>query len=371
MTPRVAVVGAGPGGMAAVRRLREAAGDGVETLLFEKSGSVEYLPGTIPIFLGRTPRERWRASLSLEGVRLVPGEVQSVSGGGVVVGDEAHEADAVICAPGLTVDHASIPEAPNVHAFWDPAGAERASRAARDFSGGTVAVVVSSLPYRCPPAPYGMAMELAALYREKGRDARLVLTTPEETPLAAVGGGVPEFLASSCREAGVELLTGFSPDLDSLADGELRPTAGEALRFDLAFVVPPHVRSPLLSRLPGDGPLVPVSERYESTEPGLFVVGDAAMTPLPRAADVAAAAGRTAADAALARLGLAPEEEPHLPEPECYLGHGGGFHSRISIRYPHGLPPAGNAEVGIEGPSEELAEGFEAAFARWLALRQG
>jgi sulfide:quinone oxidoreductase len=116
---------------------------------------------------------------------------------------------------------------------------------------------------------------------------------------------------------------------------------------------------------------VPVSERFESEEPGLFVVGDAAMTPLPRAADVAAAGGRTAADSVLARLGLAPEREPHLPEPECYVGHGGGLYSRISLRYPDGLPPAASAQVEIEGPSEDLISGFRAAFDRWRALRSG
>jgi sulfide:quinone oxidoreductase len=116
---------------------------------------------------------------------------------------------------------------------------------------------------------------------------------------------------------------------------------------------------------------VPVSPTFEGAKPGLFVVGDAAMVPLPRAAAVAAAGGRTAADAVLAGLGLAPEGEPHLPEPECYVGHGGGVYSRISLLYPDGLPPAGSPLVSIEGPSEDLAQGFEASFAHWLALREG
>jgi len=347
------------------------AAEGVEILVFERSEIVEYLPATVPILLGRAPRRRWRAPLAPTGARLVVGEVEEVSGSGVKSGGRSHGADAVICAPGLVPDRSPVPDAPNVHAFWDPAGAEAAKDAAGSFSGETVAVVVSSLPYRCPPAPFGLAMELAHLYRQTGREARVVLTTPEETPLAAVGGGAPEFLAASCAQAGVELLTGYAPDLGSLAGGELRSASDGPLPFDLALVVPPHVRSPLLAGLPGDGPLVPVSPTFESANTGLFVVGDAAMVPLPRAADVAAAGGRTAADAALAGLGLAPEGEPHLPEPECYVGHGGDAYSRISLRYPDGLPPAGSPLVSIEGPSGNLAQGFEASFARWLALRAG
>ena len=117
--------------------------------------------------------------------------------------------------------------------------------------------------------------------------------------------------------------------------------------------------------------MVRVSSRFESMEPGLFVVGDAAMVPLPRAAGVAAAGGRTAADAVLERLGLSDGREPHLPEPECYVGHGGGLYSRISLRYPEGLPPVGSAQVMIEGPSRGLAAGFERSFDRWRELRGG
>jgi sulfide:quinone oxidoreductase len=339
--------------------------------LFERSPTVEYLPGAIPVSLGKTSRDRWRGRLSVPGVEVRTGEVEEISGGGVRVDGQAHEADAVVAAPGLKLDLGRVPEVPGVHAFWDPAGAEAAAGAVRAVEGGTVAVVVCSLPYRCPPAPFGMAMELASFYGDEDRDVRVVLTTPEHTPLAAVGGGVPGFLARSCAEAGVELFVGYEPDLASLGDGRLRSTGGVEVEYELVLAVPPHVRSPLLAGLDGEGPLVPVSPRFESPDPGLFVVGDAAMVPLPRAADAATAEGRTAADAALERLGLCAEQEPHLPEPECYVGHGGGRYSRISLRYPDGLPPAGSAEVTVEGPSERLAAGFEASFERWRALRDG
>jgi sulfide:quinone oxidoreductase len=370
-TARVAVVGAGPGGLAAASRLEERAGERIEVLLLEKGAAAEYLPGTIPVFMGQTPRSRWRRRLGPRGVKVRFGEVEEVSGGGVRIEDGWLESDAVVASPGLALATERVPDAPNVHAFWDPEGAERASEAARGLRGGTVALVVSSLPYRCPPAPYGAAMELAAYYRREGRGARVVLTTPEEVPLAAIGGGVPEFLRDSCAAGGVDLLTGFEPDLPGLGDGRLRSRSGAEVEYDLAFVVPPHARSPLLAGLPGEGPLTPVSPRFESALANLFVVGDAAMVPLPRAADVAAAGGRTAADAALENLGLCGGREPHPPAPECYLPHGGGSYSRISLRYPDGMPPLAGPEVTLEGPSLRLAAGFEASFERWRSQGEG
>jgi sulfide:quinone oxidoreductase len=297
------------------------------------------------------------------------GEVEELSGDGVKLDGQWTKADAVIAAPGLDLDVYWLPDTPRVCAFWDPPGAAAAVKAVHELRGNVVAVVVSSLPYRCPPAPYGMAMQLAEHYRALGRGVRVVLITPEEEPLAALDEGVPGFLRASCATAGVEILTGFQPDLASFGDRELRSTKGATINCDLALVIPPHVRSPLLAGLPGQGPLVEVSYEFESAESGLFVVGDAAATPLPRAADVAAAGGRTAADAVLARLGLSPEQEPHLPTPVCFVGHGGELFSRISLWYPGGLPPRGSARVMIQGPSRRFAGEFEDAFARWREVR--
>lgn len=96
-----------------------------------------------------------------------------------------------------------------------------------------------------------------------------MLTTPEEEPLAALGEGVPEFLRESCREAGVELHTGFAPDMEALGMGELRSQRGDEIPTEVKLVVPPHKRPSALAHLPGDGPLVEVSGVFETAEEGL------------------------------------------------------------------------------------------------------
>lgn len=365
--PRVAVVGGGPAGIAAARRLRERAGGEVAVTLVQRDGSSEHLPGTLPVALGEHPPNRFVAPINLEGVEVLAGEVSEISARRVRLDGNILEADYVIAAPGLeTVD---MPEGAGIHAFWSPSEAAAVQEDLRGVS-GTIAVVVSSLPYRCPPAPYSLAMQLAAAQRRSDNPAKVLLTTPEEEPLSALGGGVPEFLHKSCKEAGVELHASFVPDLASLESGDLHSERGEELPADVKLVVPSHVKHPALGHLAGEGPLVEVSESYETEEEGLFVVGDTAAAPFPRAADPAEAAGRTAADAALARLGF-DEREPHVPQPECYVGHGEGLFSKISLRYPDGPPPAGSAEVTLEGPSRELARGPEEALERFRSLRTG
>jgi len=364
---RVVIVGAGPAGVAAAHRLREVVPERVEVTLVECSGESEYRPGALPVILGEATPESFRQPVGIPGVRVLAGEASRITGSGVAVDGRFVEADYVIAAPGLETEDLSGP--PGVHAVWSPSGAGAAAEAVR-HAAGTIAVVISSLPYRCPPAPYSLAMQLASALRESGAgdEAGVVLTTPEEEPLSALGGGVPEFLRESCERAGVELRTGFAPDPEALRDGKLRSRDGEELTAGTMLVVPPHRRPAALSRLAGEGPLVEVSPHFESSEEGLFVVGDAAAAPFPRAAGPAEAAGRTAADAVLARLGLG-EPHRHTPVPECYVGHGGGVFSRISLSYPDGLPPEGASRVSLEGPSPDLARGPETALQRFRRLR--
>lgn len=370
MRKRILVIGAGPGGIAAARRLRDRADNQLEIVLIEQQGAAEFLAGTIATVLGEAPAAQWRQPVRLQGITVQQATVQHATGEGIVLADgRTLEADAVIAAPGLHLHWTAVPSKPNVFTFWSPSTAEAAREAVAQLHTGQLILVISSLPYRCPPAPYSLAMQLAAFYRTRQRSVQIVLTTPEEAPLIALGAEISTFLLQSCAEAGLEVWLGRQPDWAASVDRELVFSDGSRLAYDLALVIPPHTRVPMLAALPDGGVLVPTDEHQETSQPGLFVVGDATRTPLPRTAGVATAQGLTAADAVLDRLGIARYVGPHLPAPECYIGHGHGRFSRITIRFPNGLPPSGQPEIRLEGPSSELAAGFARVFNDWRALR--
>jgi sulfide:quinone oxidoreductase len=366
---RIIVVGAGPGGVAAATQLRQHGGQQLEILLIERGGTAEFLPGTLATALGQTTAAAWQQPLQLPGITVWAGDVTQVSGSGVVVDGQELSADFVIAAPGLALDETAVPQHPSTFSFWSPSTAADASNAIQAMASGHVAVIVAGLPYRCPPAPFSLAMQLAYHFQEAEKMVEVFITTPEERPLLQIGNGIPEHLEQSCAAAGVEIHTLFQPDWAASNANEVVSADGRSQRFDLALVVPPHVRSPMLRELPGAGPLVSVSPRFESVVPNLFVIGDAAKTMLPRAAGAASAQGQTAADTILARLGLIEPVPPHLPEPECYIGHGGDVFSKIAMRFPHGLPPQGKPEVYLDPPSTLLAAGFAAAFDTWKTQR--
>ena len=366
--PLVAVVGVGPAGLAAARQLRDQGG--VQVVLVVPEGRSEYLPGTLAVATGDARAAQYRTRVELAGVDVIRARVEAIEPGAIRIEGSWLRAHAVIAAPGLTLDPVGSATSGEIVGFWDPSGAEVAAPRIGAVEQGVVDVVISSLPYRCPPAPYGLAMRLARRARRLGKQLQVRLVTPEVHPLAALGHVLGDELLAGCQDAGVEVRLGHEIDLDALAEGAIAAGTSDRDGADLTVVIPRHRASPLLADLVGaNSPLVGVDARFATEMAGVFVVGDAAASPYPRAADPAAWSGTVAATAVLSELGFDHARTPGAPAPDCFVDHGDGAYGRIRITYPDGPPPRGQPAVAIEPAAPALATDFEEAHRRWHALR--
>jgi sulfide:quinone oxidoreductase len=372
LSVRVIVVGAGPGGLAAAERLAGRGGAGVEVMLVSPRGRAVLHAGVLDVALGRSGVERFSAAVTLPGVELRAATVDDVGPDGVVVEGARLQADAVIAAPGLELGE--VPAWSRAVSAWDPDGAARARAALPEISSGRLVVAACGLPYRCPPAPFALAVGLAEQHHTARHTVSVSAVTPEPVPLAGVGGEAPVLVLEACASAGVTVERSFEVDLGASEDGVLRARDGRSVRYDAAFLVPPHRRAGCLRGLPGAGPLVQVGERGSVDGSLLYVVGDAAATGMPRAAGVARALGLAAADDVLARLGIAPAPEAEAVRAACFMFHYGGALSRLRVSYPGpAAGPAGSSDpvVEIDGPSLDLAAAREGERRRFLAAASG
>lgn len=365
-TPTVLVVGAGPAGLAAARRLRDHGG--VRVRLLAPGGAAEYLPGSFAVATGDASPTEYREPVRLDGVEVIDAVAEEITGEGAFAGGRWHGGAAVVAAPGLAVDPFVPVDGAPAAGFWDPRAAADATPLVAGLRSGTITVAVASALYRCPPAPYGLAMRLARRARKEGRDVQVRLVTPEPKPVAAIGSSVSDYLAQACTEAGVEVVHEFRPDPDALRAGRVTDGTHE-YPTDVALVVPPHRRHRLLEGLNGDGLMVAAGAHGETDVPGLFVAGDAVASPFPRAAAPATVSGIAAAEGALGHAGLADPAAPALPEPDCFVDRGAGEYGRITIDFPDGAPPAGAPRVVID--PRQPADEFDAAEAAWRAGCRG
>jgi sulfide:quinone oxidoreductase len=368
--PTVVVIGAGPAGLGALHRLRDE--PGVHVIALVPDGLADYLPGALAVATGDAGSDRFRAPVRLDGIEVIPLAAERIEAGQVRVGDRRLEAQAVIAAPGLALvpfdggpRWPAVPPSPRAVAFWDLPGATRVAPVLEAFTRGVLSVVIASPLYRCPPAPYGLAIRLARRAKRLGLAVQVRLTTPEPRPLAAIGSEVSRFLVAACTDAGVEVEFDVHPDPTALAAGEVTDSTGAPLPTDLAVVIPPHHAHPLLAELATPQQLVAVDAGGRTAQSGLYVAGDAVASPYPRAMAPATVSGRAAAEGVLADLGFATAVGTAPPEPDCFIDQGAGRYSRLQISYPAGPPPAGAAAVTIHPPALAAAGGFDAALERW------
>lgn len=361
------VVGAGPGGLTAAARLAGRGRGELGVILIAPARRATFLAGTLDILLDEAVPPACSTAVSLPGVDVLDLEVDSVAPEGVHAGGELLAADAVIAAPGLNLaDRARLPSWSRAAWAWDPDAAREARGVLDSGWQGRIVVAACGVPYRCPPAPFALAIRLAERQAQAGVAVAVTIATPERSPLAGVGGGAPALVLDACQAAGVEVASGFSVDMDASGDGHLRAADGRELVYDSALLIPPHERSACLAGLPGEGPLVAVDDHGRVDGATLYVVGDAAATGFPRAAGVARSGAIAAADLVLEQLGVR-EAPPRAPtKASCFMFHAGGLVSRIRVTYADG-----GSEVEIDGPNAELASERDAERLRFLEAARG
>jgi sulfide:quinone oxidoreductase len=359
--PRVLIIGAGPGGLAAARLL--ASSDQIEVTLLQRHGVATYLPGILPVILGLRPPSAYHRKVDIAPIQLVADEVISLESGHIrLASGITLQADAIIAAPGLVTDTTPIPAGTRTFPIWELAAAAAARQALHSLTTGRIVIAISSLPYRCPPAPYGLAFALKALFQQRGQNIEVILTTPETRPIQTLGEQVSHFLEQLASAGNVTLLTAFQPDHAACRDGLLVAVDGRRIPYDLGLFVPPHRRPLFLADLPGNGPLVQVDPHLRAPLERTWIVGDVAATPLPRAMGAAEAQGRTAAADLLAALGLGSSPAPATPTLSCYVWTSPSHAARIQVQFPNGLPPAGAPAITLEPPDTTLqAEALLAA----------
>jgi sulfide:quinone oxidoreductase len=187
--PTIAVIGAGPAGLTAVRQLRDQGG--VHVVLVVPEGQSEYLAGTLAVATGDARAAQYRTRVELAGVEIIAAQVDAIEPGALRIGGSWLRAHAVIAAPGLALDPVGRATRGEIVGFRAPTGAEAAAPRIRAVERGVIDVMISSLPYRCPPAPYGLAMRLAR--RARRLDQPLQVPGPhtsEPTPLPECPGDV-------------------------------------------------------------------------------------------------------------------------------------------------------------------------------------
>lgn len=380
---RVVVVGAGYGGATAARHVRILSGGRIEVILVDQQPALISCPVSNRVLGGQKTLEQLTFGYDLlrqrHGVRFMQGSVTAIDAGKsqIVVAGKKLSYDRLIVAPGIDFIFDAFPmlagaqqEIP--HAWKAGAQTRTLQRQLLAMrNGGVFTIVVPPQPYRCPPAPYERACQVAFyLKTHKPRSKLIVL---DANPVITSKRALFERAWRELYPGMIDYLPGSEVRQVEVASKTVK-TAFDTVRSDVLNLIPPQ----RAGRIAQECGLANVERRwcevdfisYASTVlPRVHVIGDAIESGLPKSAHMANAQAKVCARAVVALMqGQAPDPLPAFAN-TCYsyVDDRQAMHISTLYRYDPAKKTMEPSGSGILSRHPSAQEGLDAdAWARQI-----
>lgn len=288
----VLILGGGSGGLATAGRLKELLGDKISITVIDKQRSFVMGFSLLRVMTGEKTEQEVtvpKEKVSQKGIKFINTEVNRIDvNNGIVRTDQGEFVyDYLVVALGAELAPEKIPGFESAFHMYTLEDAKKLRDALSSFRGGSIRLVVSSTPFKCPPAPYEAAMLIDDHLRNKGLHDKsdIQIFTPEPQPMPIAGPEVGNTVVSMLNEKGI----GFHSNTKvSLIDGSSKQIVfenGSREKYDLLIAIPPHTTPKVIRE---SGGLADTSE-WISVDPKnmqtkydrVYAIGDVAAVKLP------------------------------------------------------------------------------------------
>jgi sulfide:quinone oxidoreductase len=289
---KVLILGGGSGGLATAGRLKELLGDKVSVTVLDKRTSFVMGFSLLRVMTGEKTEQEVtvpKEKVNQKGIKFINTEVNGidVKNGIVRTGQGEFAYDYLVIALGAELAPEKVPGFESAFHMYTLEDAKKLRDALSSFRGGSVRLVVSSTPFKCPPAPYEAAMLIDDYLRSNGlRDkSDIQIFTPEPQPMPIAGPEVGNTVVSMLNEKGI----GFHNNAKvSLIDGSSKQIVfenGTREKYDLLIAIPPHT-SPKVVKESGDladasGWISVDPKNMQTKHDRVYAIGDVAAVKLP------------------------------------------------------------------------------------------
>ncbi len=280
---RVLILGCGFAGSTVAARLADKAKKKAEIQVIERKLSFQ-LPASFQwVMMGwKKPSEVERSlrPISRKGVEIINDTVEKidVKRRTVNTSTDDYPYDHLVVALGAEYATNLVPGLEEYsHYTYDLGHAVKFRDAVKSFQGGKMLIGISRLPFKCPPAPYEVALLLQQHFQSTGRKTTVEIFTPEALPLPAAGPVIGRQMIKMLESRKIayhpkSIVKRLERDRAVFEDGQ-------EMNFDLSYTVPPHVcPKPLVDAgLTDSSGWVPVNPQTLTTKyENVYALGDSA-----------------------------------------------------------------------------------------------
>ncbi len=289
MENRIVILGGGTGGLVVANKLRKELNQDNKIILVDKEKSHLFNPSLLWLMVNWRKKEQIQKPLSLlkkKGIKFINDSVQKIDFEDKTVFTSADDIsyDYLVIALGASTFPKKIQGFSNdSYNLYDLNGIEKIREEIKNFNKGRLVILVTSIPFKCPAAPYEAALLLSAYFSQRQNDVDIEVITPEPLPMGVAGPKVGNMVVSLLQSRDIR----FSPEhqmteIDS-AKKEIIFKDGNKASYDLLICVPPHGIPPVLKDSPvlGESGWVKVNPKTLDTElENVYALGDVTNIPL-------------------------------------------------------------------------------------------
>lgn len=333
----VIVLGAGTGGIITAKKLSKETGGNVKILLIEKEEKNVFAPSLLWLMVGkRKPDQVYRSTRKIAGagIEVIIGEVENINpeNTSVTVNGKEYKGDYMVISLGVeqVVEHNLDSYGYN---FYTLEGAAKFNENLQNFKGGKIAILIPSLPFKCPAAPYEAAMLVANAINNKKLNnvTEISLYTPEPGPMGVAGRELSGAVRHLVEMKGIT----YYPEHQLISANEktLTFSNGITAEYDLLAFTPKHQCPTVICKtnLIGTSGWIEVNRNTMQTQyPAIYAIGDSTFVPLemrkplPKAGVFAHSQAETVAHTIAQKIAGKMPDKIFNGNGQCFVELGGG-----------------------------------------------
>jgi sulfide:quinone oxidoreductase len=287
MTKQIVILGAGIGGITAANELLANLPGQYEVVVVDQASHYEFSPSYLWMLAGtRTLAQITRPldRIARKGLRFIQAKVEAIDplSRSVTTDQGVLQADYLLIALGANTHMTGLAAVAQAgHNLYSASGAQALHDLSEKAAGSRVAVLVCSMPFKCPAAPYEAAMIWQKRLNGFRSGSQVAIYTPEPGPMPVAGEKVSAQIVQMLSNKKINYFPKHAIQ-GMTADGQL-DFGEQRASFDHLAYVPRHSVPQLLidAGLAANSGWVPVNRNTMQTQfPGVYAVGDCVGIPL-------------------------------------------------------------------------------------------